>query len=77
MMSKAELGLAELSTALKDDPGFAWSWHCNVAMCVMDEGGDYAMANKAASRFMKLAFDVETESPSGSWDSSAETAAPV
>lgn len=54
---------------------YAHSWHCNIAMmcydAMHDEGGqslsetnhDYRhrVANDAASRFMKLCFDVETK----------------
>lgn len=57
-------------------PGsYAHSWHCNIAMMCYDamiaEWGDEAasmihddlrnVANDAASRFMKLCFDVETK----------------
>lgn len=51
--------------------GFAHSWHCNIAMMCHDaikderhEPGDdwaYCVGNDAASRFMKLCFDVETK----------------
>ena len=58
-----------LRKAFKKDPGYAYSWHCNIAMAMMDSIGpgdmDYAYAhkicNEAASRFMKLAFDVDTK----------------
>ena len=53
---------------------YAHSWHCNIAMMCYDaiseaecnikresDGIDaYKVANDAASRFMKLCFDVET-----------------
>ncbi len=52
-----------LQAAMRDDPAYAWSWHCNIAMCVKDEGVDHAIANRAAKRFMKLAFDIETKEP--------------
>ena len=58
-----------LKQAMKDDPSFAYSWHCNVAMMCHDailnfDGQvDFAhqVGNDAASRFMKLCFDVETK----------------
>ena len=62
-----------IKQAMIDDepskPGsYAHSWHCNIAMMCYDamlecpgDGHDHhAIANDAASRFMKLCFDVET-----------------
>lgn len=49
-----------LKAAIQDDPGYAWSWHCNVTCCAMDEGVEHDAANRIAARFMKLAFDVDT-----------------
>ena len=49
-----------LKSAMRDDPGYAWSWHCNVACAMMDEGAPHDSANAAAARFMRLAFDVDT-----------------
>ena len=58
------------------EPGsYAHSWHCNIAMMCHDaihaagvvekgllsESAPYAIGNDAASRFMKLCFDVETK----------------
>lgn len=56
------------------EPGsYAHSWHCNIAMMcqdaieherMMNEGGiidSHNVGNDAASRFMKLCFDVETK----------------
>jgi hypothetical protein len=53
--------LDRLSKAFKDDPDYAHSWHCAVACCAMDEGLNREAANKAASRFMKMAFEVDTK----------------
>ena len=53
---------------------YAHSWHCNIAMCCADAINESEsdvlsnlswedireVGNKAASRFMKLCFDVET-----------------
>lgn len=49
-----------LSKAFKDDPEYAWSWHCSLACCSMDEGLDHEHANKAAGRFMYMCFGVNT-----------------
>lgn len=53
---------------------YAYSWHCNIAMMCHDAIEDgrlsetesksmcaHTVANDAASRFMKLCFDVETK----------------
>lgn len=45
--------------AMKADPGYAWSWHCNVAMSFVDAGGDHYTANQGAARFMRLLAGVE------------------
>ncbi len=53
---------------------YAHSWHCNIAMCCYDSMKDWnfqnhgklthiesnLIANEAATRFMKLCFDVNT-----------------
>ena len=58
-----------LRQAFKDDPDYAHSWHCNIAMACYDsfpevatdcEKYQHEISNEAASRFMKLAFDVDT-----------------
>jgi hypothetical protein len=50
----------DLKAALQADPGYAWSWHCNIAVASMDEGMEHAAANRAAARFMRMCFDVDT-----------------
>ena len=50
------------SDALKADPERAWSWHCNIAMPIMDYlKVSPADANLAAVKLMKHLFDVDTE----------------
>lgn len=55
-----------------EEPGsYAHSWHCNIAMMCYDailndktienEGTAHRIANDAASRCMKLFFNVETK----------------
>lgn len=48
-----------LKESMKNDEMYAWSWHCNIAMAAYDEGMEHKAANKAAARFMKLAFDFD------------------
>ena len=59
-----------LKQEMKDDarPGsLAHVWHCNIAMSVYDEctsdishDDAHKIGNRAASRFMKMCFDVKT-----------------
>ncbi len=39
---------------------YAWSWHCNIAMLLIDEGVGWLQANERAASFMQTAFDVDT-----------------
>ena len=50
-----------LSRAMKKDYGYAWSWHCNVAMVAVDAGASHGEANKRASDFMHIAFGIRTD----------------
>ena len=59
----------------EDKGSYAHAWHCNIAMAFSDAMRDakpqalsqdghawrHKVANDAASRFMKLCFDVKTE----------------
>ena len=49
---------------MKSNPYCAWSWHCNVAVAFQDAFDSLdsiqEISNKAASIFMKNAFDVDT-----------------
>jgi hypothetical protein len=55
--------LTVLSKAMQDDPGYAWSWHCNVAMVAQDAGAPHDKANERAADFMSRAFSVDTSKP--------------
>jgi len=53
-----------LRQALKDNPDYAHSWHCNLWAAFYDSTPTKykhrdKYANNGASRFMKAAFDVE------------------
>ena len=52
--------MATVSNAIRNDPGYAWSWHCNIAMAAMDEGVDHMTANKLAARFLMILTGVDT-----------------
>lgn len=49
-----------LKNAMSLDHGYAWGWHCNIAMSFVDEGGTRELGNKAAARFMQIAFGIDT-----------------
>lgn len=63
----------ELAKRLRDDPDYAHSWHCNIAMMCYDAIMEFdsetlhedahKIGNDAASRFMKLCFNIVTEQP--------------
>lgn len=48
-----------MTEAMKDDD-IAWSWHCNIAVQITDEGVDWHTAQKAASRIMSHLFGRDT-----------------
>ena len=48
-----------LRAAMYQDHGYAWSWHCNLAMAVYDAGCDPVIANKGAARFMQTVFGLD------------------
>ena len=52
-----------LQQAMHDDPNYAWSWHCNLAMSAHDCGVDYETSNKIAHEFMRRLFEVNTKEP--------------
>jgi len=43
-----------VTSALLNDPDYAWAWHCNIAMAAHDEGLSHYAANKAAARFLRV-----------------------
>jgi len=50
-----------LQDHVKADPEYAWSWHCNFAVPIMDSTGvTHEAANKAAASLMRLFFGVDT-----------------
>ena len=73
MTTEIEQAVNTLKQALKDDPDYAYSWHCNIAMMCYDSIRDHTepcvdihalahkIGNDAATRFMSIAFDAKTE----------------
>lgn len=76
MSTEIEKAMETLKNAFVNDADYAHSWHCNIAMMcyhsIRDSKPDddfrhtrhddaHAIGNDAASRFMKLAFQVDTK----------------
>lgn len=54
-----------LSEAMKNDPAYALSWQCNIAMPILDGANGkltHTEANEIADRLMKHLFGVEKKS---------------
>lgn len=52
--------MERLTLAIQEEPDYAQGWHDNIAVAAQDAGTTYKVANDGASRFMKLAFNVDT-----------------
>lgn len=54
---------AVLRAAINEDPEYAWGWHCNLAMPIMDAiGVSHEQANTAAATLMHHLFDCDMTS---------------
>jgi hypothetical protein len=45
--------IENLSNLMKNDPDYAWTWLCNIAVCAQDEGLEYSASNRCAANFIK------------------------
>lgn len=63
---REELKFQSFKEQIQQDIGFAWSWHCNIAMAAQDVGVTHEVANRAAARFMSVCFDVDV-TQFGAW----------
>lgn len=60
MSEEIKAAWATLEDAMKVDPDYAWGWHCNLAMPVMDAiGCTHQQANEAAAHLMAFLFGVD------------------
>lgn len=51
---------AALKAAIHDDPEYAWAWHCNLAVPIMDAANvAHLPANQAAALIMAQMFDYD------------------
>lgn len=60
--------MKKLQNAVASYSDYAWTWHCNLAMPIRDEGVDSKTANLAAARIMSLVFGVDV-TKSSEWKS--------
>jgi len=53
-----------LKSAIQSDPAYAWAWHCNIAMPILDStaGVTREGANEAAATVMQHLFGVDMRS---------------
>ena len=57
-----EKAMAALKKELRNNQHYAYTWQSAIACCAMDEGVKHEAANRIASRFMSVAFDVKAAS---------------
>jgi hypothetical protein len=50
-----------IKTAMSDDEGYAWGWHCNLAMAFIDTGASHRYGNEAAAVFMERCFGINVK----------------
>lgn len=56
--------MAVLCSAMKQDPDYLWSWHCNLVMAFVDAGGDRKTAMQGSARFIYNLTQIDvTEHP--------------
>lgn len=51
--------LEVIKAEMKNDPGYAWAWHCNVSMIAFDAGAQHIESNIRAADFMQNVFEVD------------------
>ncbi len=49
-----------IKTLINVEPGYAWAWHCNLAVPIMDvTGASHEVSNAAAALIMMQMFDCD------------------
>lgn len=59
MSNEIKNSINTLSKYMEKDTDYAMSWLDNISMAIQDAGCDRDVANEGASRFMKLAFNID------------------
>ncbi len=52
--------IATIAEAIRQDHGYAWSWHCNLAVAILDTHIPHPRANRAAAEIMSRVFKMDT-----------------
>lgn len=55
--------MSDLTDVLRNDPEYAWSWHCNLWAAAYDSGANSEQATRTAERFMDNWFGFHAHSP--------------
>lgn len=64
-----------LQKLIHSDPEYAWAWHCNLAVPIIDAGASQRQANEAAALIMAQMFDYDiTAHPNYQWEKSGAQA---
>ncbi len=51
---------ATFKRLMRDDPEYAWAWHCNIAVPIMDSiAVSHEQANVAAAHLMSFLFEYD------------------
>lgn len=58
-MSETRAPFHAIASQIRADRDYAWSWHCNIAMPMVDGGMDADAANEGAARVMQHLFSVD------------------
>lgn len=58
-MTKLSNSVQILKDNLQTDMDYAWTWFCNIAVPMQDEGISHEVSNKAAARIMQNCFGVD------------------
>lgn len=60
MTSEDQHPFTALKAAINADPEYAWGWHCNLAVPIMDAACvSHDLANQAAALIMRQLFDCD------------------
>jgi hypothetical protein len=67
ILGRTDVAFNTLKNALATDEGYAWSWHCNIALSMYDklpiphiaDMTARRLSNEAAASFMQLCFGVD------------------
>lgn len=56
--SSLPAAMAVVCAALRNDPEYAWGWHCNLTMMAYDAGAPHPVASEGSARFLQILADI-------------------